>query len=293
MAPRSKSAAKNRSQPQVIRAITPLRTWVSRTRGKGQTVALVPTMGALHAGHLALVRLARRRADRVVVSIFVNPAQFAPNEDFGSYPRTWDADVLALSQLQVDAIWAPSVATMYPDSFATKIAPGGPARAGLEDKFRPHFFGGVCTVVAKLLLQVAPDFATFGEKDYQQLKVVTAMARDLDIPTRIVGLPTIRENDGLAMSSRNAYLSASERAAAPTLYRVLTECAGRLKAGSPLAATLGQGEAQIESAGFAVDYFEARHAETLTPIQSLEEGAVRLLVAARLGRTRLIDNVGV
>ena len=284
---------KKRAQPQLIRAIAPLRGWVTRVRGKGETVALVPTMGALHAGHLALVRLARRRADRVVVSIFVNPAQFAPNEDFGSYPRTWDADVAALSELKVDAIWAPNVATMYPAGFATKIVPGGPALAGLEDKFRPQFFGGVCTVVAKLLLQVAPDFATFGEKDYQQLKVVTAMARDLDIPTKIVGLPTVREKDGLAMSSRNAYLSAAERAAAPTLHRVLQQCATRLKAGRPLAATLGEGEAQIESSGFAVDYFEARHAETLVPIATLADGPVRLLVAAKLGRTRLIDNIKV
>jgi pantoate--beta-alanine ligase len=290
---RPKSAAKKNPQSQVIRALAPLRAWVSRVHGKGETVALVPTMGALHAGHLALVHLARRRADRVIVSIFVNPAQFGPNEDFGSYPRTWDADVLALSQLKVDAIWAPGVATMYPDGFATKIAPGGPALARLEDRFRPHFFGGVCTVVAKLLLQVAPDFATFGEKDYQQLKVVTAMARDLDIPTKIVGLPTIREKDGLAMSSRNAYLSAGERATAPTLYRALAGCAKRLKAGSPLAATLGEAEAQIENAGFAVDYFEARHAETLAPIQSVKDGPVRLLVAAKLGRTRLIDNLQV
>jgi len=293
MSPRSKSAAKKQAQPRVLRRVAPLRAWVSRARSKRETVALVPTMGALHAGHLALVRLARRRADRVVVSIFVNPAQFAPNEDYGSYPRTWDADVTALSQLGVNAIWAPSVTTMYPDGFATKIAPGGPALAGLEDKFRPHFFGGVCTVVAKLLLQVAPDFATFGEKDYQQLKVVTAMVRDLDIPTKIVGLPTLREKDGLAMSSRNAYLSADERRAAPTLYRVLKECAARLKAGRPLAATLAESEAQIESAGFAVDYLEARHAETLAPITSITNGPVRLLVAARLGRTRLIDNVGV
>ena len=244
-------------------------------------------------GHMALVRLARRRADRVIVSIFVNPAQFAPNEDFSSYPRTWDADVTALSQLQVDAIWAPGVATMYPDGFATKIMPGGPALAGLEDKYRPHFFGGVCTVVAKLLLQVAPDFATFGEKDYQQLKVVTAMARDLDIPTKIIGLPTVREKDGLAMSSRNAYLSERERASAPALHRVLKECAARLKAGNPLAATLGEGQAQIESAGFVVDYLEARHSETLSKIETLADGPARLLVAAKLGRTRLIDNIGV
>ena len=293
MSLRSKSAVKNRAQPRVLRRLAPLRAWILRTRSKRETIALVPTMGALHAGHLALVRLARRRADRVVVSIFVNPAQFAPNEDYGSYPRTWDADVTALSQLGVNAIWAPSVTTMYPDGFATKIAPGGPALAGLEDKFRPHFFGGVCTVVAKLLLQVAPDFATFGEKDYQQLKVVTAMARDLNIPTKILGLRTLREKDGLALSSRNAYLSADDRAVAPTLYRVLTECAARLKAGRPVAATLAESETQIESAGFAVDYLEARHAETLAPITSIANGPTRLLVAARLGRTRLIDNIGV
>src|ERR1051325_8077216 len=293
MSLRPKSATKKQAQPQVLRTLAPLRAWVSRARSKRQTIALVPTMGALHAGHLGLVRLARRRADRVVVSIFVNPAQFAPNEDYGSYPRTWDADVMALSQLGVDAIWAPSVATMYPDGFATKIAPGGPALAGLEDRFRPHFFGGVCTVVAKLLLQVAPDFTTFGEKDYQQLKVVPAMAPDLDIPTKILGLRTLREKDGLAMSSRNAYLSADERAVAPTLYRVLTEGAARLKGGRSVAATLAESEAQIEGAGFAVDYLEARHAETLAPITSVAHGPTRLLVAARLGRTRLIDNIGV
>ena len=293
MSLRSKSAAKKAARPQVLRTLAPLRAWILRARGKRETIALVPTMGALHAGHLGLVRLARRRADRVVVSIFVNPAQFAPNEDYGSYPRTWDADVTALSQLGVDAIWAPSVATMYPDGFATKIAPGGPALAGLEDKFRPHFFGGVCTVVAKLLLQVSPDFATFGEKDYQQLKVVTAMARDLDIPTKILGQRTLREKDGLAMSSRNAYLSMDERAVAPTLYRVLTECAARIKAGQSIAATLGESEARIERAGFAVDYLEARHAQTLAPIASIADGPVRLLVAAKLGRTRLIDNIGV
>ena len=290
---KSKSTAKKLARPRVLRTLSAMCAWSAQVRGKRETVALVPTMGALHAGHLALVRLAKRRADRVVVSIFVNPAQFAPNEDFSSYPRTWDADIAALSELSVDAIWAPGVATMYPDGFATKIAPGGPALAGLEDKFRPHFFGGVCTVVAKLLLQVASDFATFGEKDYQQLKVVTAMARDLDIPTKIVGLPTVREKDGLAMSSRNAYLSADERAAAPTLHRVLKECAARLKAGQPLATTLGEGEAEIESASFAVDYFEARHAETLTKVASLADGPVRFLVAAKIGRTRLIDNIGV
>src|SRR3954465_5156429 len=253
MSLRSKSAAKKAARLQVLRTLAPLRAWILRARGKRETIALVPTMGALHAGHLGLVRLARRRADRVGVSIFVNPAQFAPNEDYGSYPRTWDADVTALSQLGVDAIWAPSVATMYPDGFATKIAPGGPALAGLEDKFRPHFFGGVCTVVAKLFLQVAPDFATFGEKDYQQLKVVTAMTRDLDIPTRILPLPTVREKDGLALSSRNAYLSPSERAAAPTLHCVLTECVAHIKQGQPLVDVLAVGRAKIEREGFVID----------------------------------------
>jgi len=262
-------------------------------RSKGESIALVPTMGALHTGHLALVRLAKRRADRVVVSIFVNPAQFAPNEDFGSYPRTWEADLAALSQLEVDLVWAPSVATMYPEGFATRIVPGGPALAGLEDAFRPHFFGGVCTVVAKMLLQIQPDIATFGEKDYQQLKVVAAMAHDLDIPAKIVGVPTVREKDGLALSSRNAYLSAGERAVAPTLYRVLKECAAHLKGGRPVSQTLALGRAAVERAGFVVDYLEARHAGTLAPIARLTDGPVRLLVAARLGRTRLIDNIAV
>jgi pantoate--beta-alanine ligase len=250
-------------------------------------------MGALHQGHLALVRQAGRRADRVVVSIFVNPTQFAPTEDLASYPRTWEADLAALSPFKINAIWAPSVTAMYPEGFTTQITPGGPALAGLEDKFRPHFFGGVCTVVAKLLLQVQPDVAIFGEKDYQQLKVVTAMARDLNIPVKIVGVPTVRETDGLALSSRNAYLSASERAVAPTLNRVLKECAASLRSGAPVAQTLAKGRAEIERSGFAVDYLEARHAETLSPISTATAGPVRLLVAAKLGRTRLIDNIGV
>src|SRR5262245_50084913 len=219
MSPRSLSVPGRKPKTQIVRTLPALRRW--REKFPGKSVALVPTMGALHDGHLTLVRTARRKCDLVVVSIFVNPTQFAPHEDLASYPRTWDADTAALKALGVDAIWAPNVAAMYPDGFATKVAPGGPALVGLEDKFRPHFFGGVCTVVAKLLLQVQPDIATFGEKDYQQLKVVTAMARDLDIGTKIAGVPTVREKDGLAMSSRNAYLSAEERATAPTLYRAL------------------------------------------------------------------------
>ena len=275
----------------ILRTLPALRRWRDQSRGK--SIALVPTMGALHEGHLTLVRYARRKCDRVVVSLFVNPTQFAPHEDFSSYPRTWNTDIAALKALKVDAIWAPNMATMYPDGFATKIVPGGPALTGLEDKFRPHFFGGVCTVVAKLLLQVRPDIATFGEKDYQQLKVVTAMARDLDIGTRIAAVATVREKDGLAMSSRNAYLSPHERAIAPALICALRACAAKLKAGAPLATSLAEAEADIEKAGFTVDYFEARHAETLAPISSIKNAPVRLLVAARLGRTRLIDNIAV
>lgn len=250
-------------------------------------------MGALHDGHFSLVRQARKRAATIVVSIFVNPKQFAPTEDFGSYPRNLERDVAALSKLGVDLIWAPGSAAMYPDGFSTAVAPGGPAKAGLEDAFRPHFFGGVTTVVAKLFLQVAPDFAMFGQKDYQQLKVVTRMVRDLDIPVKVIGCPTVRERDGLALSSRNVYLSAAERQVAPTLYRVLKSSAGRIKAGDPIADVLAEGRAMIERSGFAVDYLEARHAETLDPIRALADGPIRLLVAARLGKTRLIDNLGV
>ncbi len=180
-------------------------------RAKRETIALVPTMGALHRGHLALVAAAKKRADRVVVSIFVNPTQFAPTEDFGSYPRQFEADIKALTEANVDAVWAPTAQAMYPEGFATRVTPEGAALAGLEDKFRPHFFGGVATVVTKLFTQVQPDVALFGQKDYQQLRVVTQMAKDLDLPLKVVGLPTVREKDGLALSSRNAYLSTMER----------------------------------------------------------------------------------
>jgi pantoate--beta-alanine ligase len=276
-----------------MRTVAALRRAVLPWRRRGERIALVPTMGALHAGHLALVRAARRRARRVVVSIFVNPAQFAPNEDFASYPRTFDTDRTALEQMAVDLVWAPPVEAMYPPGFATRILPEGPATAGLEDKFRPHFFGGVTTVVGKLLIQCAPDFAMFGEKDYQQLKVVTRMVEDLDLPLKIIGVPTVREKDGLALSSRNAYLSASERAAAPTLHRVLDDSATRIKGGEQIARVLDEAGAAIERAGFALDYLEARHADTLQPMLSAKDGPIRLLVAARIGKTRLIDNVAV
>ena len=278
---------------RVIHDLAVLRRATARYRMADETIALVPTMGALHAGHLSLVRLARRKGDRVIVSIFVNPTQFAPHEDLTTYPRTLAADVAALSELDVDLVWAPPVAVMYPPGFATRIAPEGPARAGLEDRFRPHFFGAVATVVAKLLIQCRPDVAVFGEKDYQQLKVVMQMAKDLAIPVRIVPGRTVREKDGLAMSSRNAYLDAAQRAAAPILYRVLRDCAEKIKAGRKIDITLAHGRRAVEQAGFALDYFEARHAETLEPIRSVKDGPVRLLVAAKLGTTRLIDNVAV
>jgi pantoate--beta-alanine ligase len=281
------------NRPRVLRTVPSLRRAVEPFSAAGERLALVPTMGALHAGHLALVREARRRARRVAVSIFVNPTQFAPHEDFSSYPRRIESDVRTLAEAKVDLVWAPSAEVMYPEGFATRIEPAGAAKAGLEDSFRPHFFGGVATVVAKLFLQVAPDFALFGEKDYQQLRVITQMAKDLDLPLKIVGVPTVRETDGLALSSRNGYLSVAERSVAPTLYRVLQQSAARIKKGEPISAVLEAGRAEITRAGFALDYLEARHALTLAPVTSRKDGPVRLLVAAKLGTTRLIDNVAV
>jgi len=280
----------------MARKIAVSRTLAALRRSRGAlrgSVALVPTMGALHRGHLALVKEARRRADRVVVSIFVNPTQFAPHEDFASYPRTFATDVNALTEAKADLVWVPTAQTMYPEGFATRIEPAGVAQVGLEDKFRPHFFGGVATVVAKLFTQVEPDVALFGQKDYQQLRVITQMAKDLDLQVKVVGIPTVRERDGLALSSRNAYLSAEQRAAAPTLYRVLKDCAAMIKAGETIDAVLADGRDVIVRAGFAPDYLEARHALGLEPIGTVKDGPVRLLVAAKLGTTRLIDNVAV
>jgi pantoate--beta-alanine ligase len=289
----SKTSKKPQHPPRVIRALPALKRAVLSFQTRRNKIALVPTMGALHAGHLALVRLARRRADRVIVSIFVNPTQFAPTEDLQTYPRTFADDIAALAALKTELVWAPDATTMYPAGFATRIVPEGPATVGLEDAFRPHFFAGVATVVAKLLTQCEPDIAVFGEKDFQQFKVVTQLARDLNLKTRIVGVPIVREADGLALSSRNRYLSPAERAQAPVLYRVLRDCAAGIAAGKPMAAVLKQGRAAITAAGVAVDYLEARHAETLAPVSASRSGPIRLLVAARLGTTRLIDNVAV
>jgi pantoate--beta-alanine ligase len=279
--------------PMIVRTVPALRRALDVRSGKKATTALVPTMGALHDGHVSLVRLAKRRAAKVIVSIFVNPTQFAPSEDFSSYPRTWKADVAKLAAENVDLIWNPDVKTMYPDGFATRILAEGPATAGLEDRFRPHFFGGVATVVGKLFTQVRPDFAVFGEKDFQQLRVVTRMARDLDLGVKVIGSKTVRERDGLAMSSRNVYLSPEERRKAPELYRAMKQSGGRLRAGDDLGAAMAGGAELIANAGFVLDYFEARHADTLAPIASVKDGPVRILVAAKLGKTRLIDNVAV
>jgi pantoate--beta-alanine ligase len=279
--------------PQIIHSLPALARTLARWRARRERIGLVPTMGALHAGHLALVKRAQRRADRVIVSIFVNPTQFAPTEDLKTYPRTFDADVVALARIGADLVWAPSVEAMYPRGFATRIVPEGPAIVGLEDAFRPHFFAGVATVVAKLFVQCDADIAAFGEKDYQQLKVVTQMARDLDLKTRIVAVPTVREADGLALSSRNAYLSAAERATAPMLHRALLACADKITAGHEIAGALTEGRATLAQTGFVVDYLEARNADTLGPVQSAKDGPLRLLVAARLGKTRLIDNIAV
>ncbi len=279
--------------PQIARSLPALRRALDGLRARKASLALVPTMGALHEGHLALVRLAKRRADRVAVSIFVNPTQFAPTEDFGAYPRTFKADVAKLAAEGVDLVWNPDASVMYPDGFATRVAPEGPALAGLEDRFRPHFFGGVATVVTKLFTQVRPDIAIFGQKDYQQLAVVTRMARDLDLGVKVVGMPTVRERDGLAMSSRNVYLTPQQRRAAPALYAAMKDAKARLRRGEAVASVMATEIAAIEAVGFKVDYFEARHAETLAPISSIEDGPVRLLVAARIGSTRLIDNAAV
>lgn len=276
-----------------VHSIAELRRRVGSWRARGERIGFVPTMGALHEGHLSLVDEARRRADRVVVSVFVNPAQFGPSEDFDKYPRTLEVDVEKLASARVDLCFAPSVEDVYPPGFATSVKVGGPAETDLEDRFRPTHFAGVAVVVAKLLNQAAADVAVFGEKDYQQLLIIRRLARDLDISTEIVGAPTLRESDGLAMSSRNIYLSKEERAAAPALYRALTKAARLIGEGEPIGHVMGEAREDVAAAGFAIDYLEARHAETLARIARRQEGPVRLLVAARIGTTRLIDNIAV
>jgi pantoate--beta-alanine ligase len=260
-------------------------------RAAGSRIALVPTMGALHEGHIALVEEARQLAERVVVSIFVNPTQFAATEDFPSYPRDLYGDLTRLGDL-ADSVFAPSVEEMYPSGFATSIRIAGPA-VGLETDFRPDHFAGVATIVAKLLLVVGPNVAVFGEKDYQQLLVIKRLVADLGLAVDIAAVPTVREEDGLARSSRNAYLSPEERVAAPQLYAAIDRAASAIAAGE-LAMTAIEGAREaLRQAGFDLDYLELRDAETLAPVTRQTTEPMRILVAARLGHTRLIDNVPV
>ncbi len=269
-----------------------LRAQVAVWRRAGARVALVPTMGALHRGHMALVEAARAMADRVVLSIFVNPTQFAPGEDFAAYPRTFDADRTLFEAAGGDCIYAPKPDAMYAPGFSTTVTPLGPACVGLEDAFRPTHFAGVATVVTKLLAQGAPDMAVFGEKDFQQLCVITRVAADLDLAVRICGVPTVREADGLALSSRNVFLTAGERAQAPELHRVLQTLARAATARSSIPAAEKQARDALLAAGFVIDYVVARDAATLLP-PTPESTELRVLAAVRLGRTRLIDNLAV
>jgi pantoate--beta-alanine ligase len=274
----------------VARSVGELQRQVAVWREARQSVALVPTMGALHAGHLALLARGRELAQRVVASIFVNPTQFGPNDDFGHYPRDEAGDAGKLAAASCDLLYAPEVQEMYPRGFAAMVTPGAVAD-GLCGRFRPGHFAGVATVVSKLLLQSGCDVACFGEKDYQQLQVIRSMVRDLDIRVHIEGVPTVREVDGLALSSRNAYLSPAERAVAPSLHRILAETAGRIEGGETIAAALEAGLAALGRAGFArIDYLEACDAESLAPLARADRPG-RVLAAAWLGRTRLIDNV--
>ena len=278
--------------PAVIESVAGLREAVGAWRAHDLTVSLVPTMGALHEGHMALVRAARALGGRTVVSLFVNPAQFAPNEDFDLYPRNTDDDLAKLAEAGVDAVFMPTAETVYPPGFATTVHVDG-VTAGLESAARPHFFDGVATVVAKLLLQCLPDVALFGEKDYQQLATVRRLVADLDIPCRIEAVPTVRDGDGLALSSRNVYLSAEERRIAPRLFEVLSWMAAALAQGATSADATANGTAALTAAGFArIDYLAVCDAETLAPVERIAAPA-RVLAAAWLGETRLIDNVPV
>ena len=278
----------------VIRTVATLREQISAWRRQGFTVGFVPTMGALHEGHLTLVREARQRADKVVASVFVNPTQFAAHEDLGTYPRREAEDAALLAGAGCDLLFAPTAAEMYPDGFVTSVAVGGPSQ-GLETDFRPHFFGGVAVVVAKLLNQVQADVAVFGEKDYQQLMVVRCMARDLDIPTQIVGAPTERDGHGLALSSRNAYLSEPELEVARRLNGILAEAAIKAADKRPLAAVERDAYSDLLKAGFErVDYVAVRRADKLAPFPNgVVDAPARILAAAWLGKTRLIDNFAV
>ena len=282
---------------QSIHRLDLLRTSLKAWRDGGESIALVPTMGALHDGHLTLVREAQARADRVVVSIFVNPTQFGPNEDLDAYPRTMEADAQLLEAEGVDALWAPDAGTMYPEGFSTSIAVDG-VSAGFCGASRPGHFAGVATVVCKLFNQVQPDIALFGEKDWQQLAVIRRMARDLDLTLpnadSIHGVPTVREADGLALSSRNRYLDETARRQAAALPAAMREAIGKIEGGTPVADTLAELEATLLEGGFArVDYAALADAASLERIDALSDRPARLLVAAHIQGTRLIDNMAV
>ena len=287
----SASASRERTLP-AVRTVAELRAVVNAWQAAGERVALVPTMGALHRGHLALVERGRALCRRVVTSLFVNPTQFGPNEDFSRYPRDEAADAALLTGAGCDLLYAPKLTEMYPEGFATTVIPG-PIAERQCGPFRPGHFAGVATVVSKLLLQSQADVALFGEKDFQQLQVIRRVARDLYIPVAIEGVPTVRESDGLALSSRNVYLTPEQRAVAPALYRTLREMARRLEAGEDVTAVTAGGLATLESAGFtAIDYLEVSDAETLAPLASRDRPG-RILSAVWLGKTRLIDNISV
>jgi len=253
----------------IFETASAMREAVDGWRASGEQVALVPTMGALHEGHLSLVEAGRRHASRIIVSIFVNPTQFGPNEDFQKYPRSFEDDCCKLMASQVDAVYFPSVGEMYPADFATTVRVVGPAAVGLEDQFRPGHFEGVATVCCKLFAQSRADFVVFGEKDFQQLKVVTRMASDLGLGTRVIPVETLREPDGLAVSSRNRYLTAEERYQAPTLHRVMQNLAANIRLRKSVAQAISAARDELTASGFAVDYLEVRGAETLEPVSSL------------------------
>jgi pantoate--beta-alanine ligase len=249
-------------------------------------------MGALHGGHLSLVELAGIHAHKIVVSIFVNPTQFAPHEDLARYPRDEAGDLKKLAAAGADLVWSPAVAEMYPEGFSTGVKAGSGAR-NLEGSFRPHHFDGVATVCCKLFNQVTPDVAVFGEKDFQQLAVLRQMVRDLDMPLKLIAAPIKREADGLALSTRNAYLSEAERAIAPTLFKAISGVAKKVAAGTPIETATSEAKTELAAAGFRkIDYVEVRNAETLEPAGK-DRSKLRVLAAAWLGQTRLIDNVAV
>lgn len=276
---------------QIVRTVKALRKETAKWREKGRSIGLVPTMGALHAGHISLVKLAKRKCDRVVVSVFVNPTQFAPTEDLARYPRDEKGDLDKLATVDADLVWAPEVSEMYPEGFSTSVKPGSTA-SELEGAFRPHHFGGVATVCCKLFSQVTPNIAIFGEKDYQQLCVLKQMVRDLNLPLKIIGAPTKREKDGLALSSRNAYLSDAERQIAPALYATISALAFEVASGADIVARVTDAKRKLLAAGFTkIDYIDVRDAETLAAATRASDRPRRVLAAVWLGKTRLIDNV--